>query len=139
MFTFHVRVIINFVSYNYLDKLIVTQRLKKSPAFHKPQIFTTIFTIPSTKYYPEPDESNPSFPLCLFKAHFRIIFPRRHSHSNRWLQTTGTWRRNWLRHCSTSLRVAGSIPDGVPENFHWKYSFSPHYGVGVDSASCSNK
>jgi hypothetical protein len=24
-----------------------------------------------------------------------------------------TWWRSWLRHCTTSLKVAGSIPDGV--------------------------
>ena len=31
----------------------------------------------------------------------------------------GTRWRSWLRHCATSRRVAGSIPDGVIENFHW--------------------
>ena len=25
----------------------------------------------------------------------------------------GTWWRSWLRHCATSWKVAGSIPDGV--------------------------
>jgi hypothetical protein len=24
----------------------------------------------------------------------------------------------WLRHCATNWKVAGSIPDGVIENFH---------------------
>ena len=27
--------------------------------------------------------------------------------------------RSWLRHCATSRKVAGSIPDGVTGNFHW--------------------
>ena len=30
----------------------------------------------------------------------------------------GTWR-SWLRHCTTSRKVAGSIPDGVIGIFHW--------------------
>ena len=29
------------------------------------------------------------------------------------------WWRSWLRHCATSLKVAGSIPDGVIGIFHW--------------------
>jgi hypothetical protein len=31
----------------------------------------------------------------------------------------GTRWRNWLRHCATSRKVAGSIPDGVIAYFHW--------------------
>ena len=31
-----------------------------------------------------------------------------------WLGHAGSW----LRRCATSLKVAGSIPDGVTENFH---------------------
>ena len=30
----------------------------------------------------------------------------------------GTRWRRWLRHCSTSRKVAGSIPDGVRGIFH---------------------
>jgi hypothetical protein len=29
--------------------------------------------------------------------------------------------RSWLRHCATSRKVAGSIPDGVTGIFHWHY------------------
>ena len=29
------------------------------------------------------------------------------------------WVRGWLRHCATSLKVAGSIPDGITGIFHW--------------------
>jgi hypothetical protein len=28
--------------------------------------------------------------------------------------------RSWLRHCATSWKVAGSIPDGVIGIFHWQ-------------------
>jgi hypothetical protein len=31
----------------------------------------------------------------------------------------GTWWRSWLRHCATSRKVAGTIPDGVIGMFHW--------------------
>ena len=31
----------------------------------------------------------------------------------------GTRRRSWLRHCATSRKVAGSIPDCVTGIFHW--------------------
>ena len=31
----------------------------------------------------------------------------------------GTRWRSWLRHCATSRKVAGSIPDGVTAIFHW--------------------
>jgi len=31
----------------------------------------------------------------------------------------GTRLRSWLRHCPTSRKVAGSIPDGGIEIFHW--------------------
>jgi hypothetical protein len=30
----------------------------------------------------------------------------------------GTLRRSWLRHCATSRKVAGWIPDGVTAIFH---------------------
>ena len=30
----------------------------------------------------------------------------------------GTWWRSWLRHCVTSWKVMGLIPDGVVEIFH---------------------
>ena len=31
----------------------------------------------------------------------------------------GTRWRSWLRHCATSRKVAGLIPDGVTGIFHW--------------------
>ena len=33
--------------------------------------------------------------------------------------TRGTRWRTWLRHCAKIRKVAGSISDGVIENFHW--------------------
>ena len=36
-----------------------------------------------------------------------------------WAQNWGTRWRSWLRHCATSRKVAGSIPDGVIGFFHW--------------------
>ena len=32
----------------------------------------------------------------------------------------GTRWRSWLRHCATSRKVAGSIPDSVSGIFHWR-------------------
>jgi len=45
----------------------------------------------------------------------------------------GTRWRSWLRHCATSRKVAGSIPEDVNR------SFFPHYVTGVDSASNRNE
>ena len=49
---------------------------------------------------------------CLFKRSYHSF-----DVDTRW--------RIWLRHCATSRRVAGSIPDGAIGIFH---SFRPHYG-----------
>jgi len=45
---------------------------------------------------------------------------------------------SWLRHCTTSRKVAGSNRHGVTGIFHWQ-SFRPHYGPGVDSISNRNE
>ena len=50
----------------------------------------------------------------------------------------GTRWRSWLRHCATSRKVAGSIPDGLTGIFQ-RQSFWPHYDPGVDSASNINE
>jgi hypothetical protein len=39
----------------------------------------------------------------------------------------------WLRHCATNRKIAGSIPDGVSGIFHG------HNPPGVDSASNRNE
>ena len=51
----------------------------------------------------------------------------------------GTRWRSWLRHCATSRKVAGSIPDDVTGIFLWHNPSRPHYGPGVDSASNRNE
>ena len=55
----------------------------------------------------------------------------------RTLFSWGTRWPSWLRHCATSRKVAGSIPDGVIAIFHWP--FWPHCDPGVDSASNRNE
>ena len=35
-----------------------------------------------------------------------------------WISEQIVMRRSWLRHCATSRKVAGSIPDGVTGIFH---------------------
>ena len=39
--------------------------------------------------------------------------------------------RSWLRHCATSRKVAGSIPDGVIEIFHWHNPSSRTMALGL--------
>jgi len=41
-----------------------------------------------------------------------------HLFTVRCYQSGARWR-SWLRHYATSLKVAGSIPDGVTGNFYW--------------------
>jgi len=41
----------------------------------------------------------------------KLIMGTSHEGDTRW--------RSWLRHCATSRKVAGSIPDGVIGIFHW--------------------
>ena len=45
----------------------------------------------------------------------------------------GTRWCSWLRHCTTSRKVSGSIPDGVTGIFHW------HNLSGIDSACNKNE
>ena len=51
----------------------------------------------------------------------------------------GTAVAQWLRHCATNRKVAGSIPDGVIGIFHWHNPSDCKYGPGVDSASNRNE
>jgi len=52
---------------------------------------------------------------------------------------TDTQWRSWLRHCATSRKVAGSIPDGVIGIFHWHNPSGRTMALGVDSASNRNE
>ena len=47
--------------------------------------------------------------------------------------------RSWLRHCATSQKVAGSIPDCVTAIFHWHNPSGRTVATGVDSASNRNE
>jgi hypothetical protein len=51
----------------------------------------------------------------IYSRQARMFFPLPLCPSRRW--STPSWR-NWLRHCTTSRKVAGSIPDGVIGIFH---------------------
>ena len=41
------------------------------------------------------------------------------------------WTESWLRHCATSRKVAGSIPDGVIGIFHWHNSSGRTVALGL--------
>ena len=43
----------------------------------------------------------------------------------------GTRCRSWLRHCATSRKVAGSIPDGVIGIFHWHNTSGRTMALGL--------
>jgi hypothetical protein len=43
----------------------------------------------------------------------------------------GTQWRSWLRHCTTSQKVTGSIPNGVIGIFHWHNPFGRTMTLGL--------
>jgi hypothetical protein len=43
-----------------------------------------------------------------------------HNMNNLLCEKGGTRWRSWFRHCATSRKVAGSIPDGLIGIFHWE-------------------
>jgi hypothetical protein len=45
--------------------------------------------------------------------------------------TKGTRWRSWLRHCATSRKVAGSIPDGVIGSFRWHNPSGRNVALGL--------
>ena len=52
--------------------------------------------------------------------YFRIFFFRKSVEKIQVsLKSASTRWRSWLRHCTASRKVAGSIPDGFIEKFHW--------------------
>jgi hypothetical protein len=51
----------------------------------------------------------------------------------------GTQWRSRLRHCATSRKVTGLIPDGVVGISHWQNPFGRAVAPGVDSASNRNE
>ena len=54
-----------------------------------------------------------------------------------YISLVGTLCRSWLKHCATSAKATGSIPDGVI-GIHW-HNLSSHFVLGVDSASNRNE
>ena len=79
----------------------------------------------------------PAVNIYIYIYIYTYIYIYMHTHTHTHTHTIptpiywGTRWRTWLRHCATSRKVAGSIPNG-----HWNFSsFRPHYGPGVDSAS----
>jgi hypothetical protein len=46
------------------------------------------------------------------------IIEMRSTNMNFTVTMWGTRWRSWLRHCATSRKVAGSIPDGITGIFH---------------------
>ena len=59
-------------------------------------------------------------------------------HANLMFSPRDTRWRSWFRHCPTSQKVAGSIPDGVIGIFHL-HNRSGRTIPGVDSASDRNE
>ena len=51
----------------------------------------------------------------------------------------GTRWRSWFRHCATSQIGRGFDSRWCHLNFSLSYSFRPHYGPGVDSATNINE
>jgi hypothetical protein len=51
--------------------------------------------------------------------------------SNRTLKNGGTRWRSWLRHCATSRKVAGSIPDGVTMAVGWTQPLNRNETAGA--------
>jgi hypothetical protein len=69
------------------------------------------------------------FPTCLYWNLKHLLNVILHSECTCW--------RNWLTHCATSRKVAGSIPDGVI-GFSWLNPPGPTMATGVDSVCNRN-
>ena len=89
----------------FLEKLIVPNYKKFSVILWKLVVHYRLYNYTPLFSEGEPDESNRRHPILFFKMH--CIFT-----------LEGTRWRSWLRHCATSRKVAGSIPDGVIGIFH---------------------
>jgi hypothetical protein len=55
---------------NLLEKLVVTQLVKKFPAFYGTRRFIPVITDPTTGPYPQPNESSPYFPILFAQDPF---------------------------------------------------------------------
>jgi len=61
-----------------------------------------------------------------------------HNDLARELLLRGMWPCIWMRHCATSWKIAGSVPDCVRVMFQWQ-SFRPRYGSVVNPAPNRNE
>jgi hypothetical protein len=77
-----------------------------------------VFTKPPTEPYFEPDESRPNPPM--HKSECRKVNVNKYIKQVR--KVKYAWGplmvAQWLRHCATNRKVAGSIPDGDTGIFH---------------------
>ena len=68
-----------------------------------------------------------------FKQPTKLIFdflPYKFSEKDPY-SSGGTRWRSWLKHCATSRKAAGSIPDGVTGIFHWHTPSSRTMALGL--------
>ena len=69
--------------------------------------------------------------LTMCRQLLLIILVHDTVHSPRYKTARGTRWRSWLRHCATSRKVAGSIPDGIIGIFHWHNPSGRNMALGV--------
>jgi hypothetical protein len=77
--------------------------------------------------------------LSIGKSIEKIQVSLKYDKSIEWvlyMKTCGHAVVEWLRHCATNRKVAGSIPDDVTGIFHWHNSSGR---TGVDSVSNINE
>jgi len=98
---------VNRISGAWAERFLINRQPPRLISNHNPSnseflypFYSRILLVPLLNYF----KSNPHL-SCLFVT---IIFI-----------TADTRWRSWLRHCATSRKVAGSIPDGVTGIFHW--------------------
>ena len=74
------------------------------------------FVNPVKLLFTRRQQSSDWFSLSFFDFVMELICAFWILHATWWC----TWWRSWLRHCATSRKVAGLIPDGVIGIFHWR-------------------
>jgi len=112
-------------SYNETDNIYINKILRRV----RLSIITVqkLISITYSKYVfvalviQHAERMHPPSATCL--AHFTFTHKRRDFQENiithKKRRGARCWWRIWLRHCATSLKVAGPIPDGVNGIFHW--------------------
>ena len=106
-----------------LQRLRVTQLTKISCVYYKERYFVTVFKRTRHLICYGQIEFSPRLQLIQyysFKINFNIILtPNGSLFSGSYSLTWGTRWCSWLRHCTTTWKVAGSNPDGVTGIFQW--------------------